>query len=359
MTSQLSTKAAIRADRKKSPQRLVHEGRKADKIKIGNVVFMERPGRQCSPSPARANFRLREIERIIEHRYGDMIPETDDADLLIIPAAYAINVKSLEKGIDFLKAFQDWCGEWCPWVFKDGNILGSAQAKVKNFKHDMKACTVARIMAVTYEERTHLGLKTVGACDMTDDELKMAARQRKRDMERARIAMKRREAGIEPVDHTKSAEHTKPWLAEGISRRTWYRRQKASSDQFGTPALEITNTNPLYITSNAAVPTSSSKAGSHADSKGADVQSVTSSSGQTNHINTGSPVQDSAVSTVPGKPVAPLMAKDFPRKAWRQLVYDGYKRRVDLDQKNDTLGVDIGRPSAQSGDAKKLTQGKS
>ena len=82
-----------------------------------------------------------------------------------------------------------------------------------------KADALARELGLDDATRTRLKIKTIGAVDCGKSK-RMNRRRRKRiAADRARRA----KAGARP--HAQSAAATQPWLDEGISRRTWYRRR--------------------------------------------------------------------------------------------------------------------------------------
>jgi hypothetical protein len=88
------------------------------------------------------------------------------------------------------------------------------------------AAKLAKIMNSKEAERTMLGIRTIGAVDVSPEQRKANRKKRDRD----RRARQRRDAKKPTraeylAANAKSRE--KPWLAEGISRRTWYRRQMA------------------------------------------------------------------------------------------------------------------------------------
>jgi hypothetical protein len=67
---------------------------------------------------------------------------------------------------------------------------------------------------------------TIGTIDMTKDERAAARKARKRQAKRE----KRRKQGIKPrAEYEASAiGHGKPWEAEGVSKATWYKRQRTA-----------------------------------------------------------------------------------------------------------------------------------
>lgn len=69
-----------------------------------------------------------------------------------------------------------------------------------------------------------LGLTTIGAIDQG----KAARTKRRKQRERDRKRTKRQAAGATPRAQyeANSVEHNKPWIEQGISRRTWFRRRQ-------------------------------------------------------------------------------------------------------------------------------------
>jgi hypothetical protein len=78
---------------------------------------------------------------------------------------------------------------------------------------------------VTKAEWQSLNLRTIAPLDMTRNERKQERKLRNR----LRMHHKRRREGMKSRAEyeSNSLSRTKPWLAQGISRRTWERRRKA------------------------------------------------------------------------------------------------------------------------------------
>jgi hypothetical protein len=72
---------------------------------------------------------------------------------------------------------------------------------------------------VTQEQRRRLALKTIGAIDLSKAERIKTRRAHNKAASRAY----RRANGAKPRAQY-LAQFTKPWIAAGISRATWYRR---------------------------------------------------------------------------------------------------------------------------------------
>ncbi|CUX12267.1 MULTISPECIES: hypothetical protein [Agrobacterium tumefaciens complex] len=200
----------------------------SEQVLLGAVIMKERPSRKRAKIHdlpySIENHRLREIEKIIRHRHGRGIPDpagTDDVELCLnYLRAVALTPDS--------QSAASWALVWAPWV--DPVTVDLLDQTAAGRKKMPPADAVAKMLFVRLEERTMLGLKTIGACDVSKAERQISAKERKRERDRNRQEQKRREVGR--VDR-KSYEATsltslKPWEQEGISRRTWERRRVAS-----------------------------------------------------------------------------------------------------------------------------------
>jgi hypothetical protein len=87
-----------------------------------------------------------------------------------------------------------------------------------------RADTLAEKLGLTFARRQRLGIKTIGAIDMPaearEEMRKAKTRERKRKARQHAGCMTRAEY------EANSISRQKPWEAEGISQRTWYRRQQ-------------------------------------------------------------------------------------------------------------------------------------
>ena len=191
------------------PAAAQRRARSTGKLTVGKAILAEseRPGVwRFKPEV----LRLREIERIVWSRHGAMVPETDDACLYL-------------EAVHLAGAGQDlaaWCRMWAPWMraIPDLPPLG---------RRMQSADACARLLNVTLAERTALGLRTIGACDVTKAERAEIAKAAKRERDRERAAQRRNAAGRKDREsyEAESLQSTRPWVALGISRRTWFRRR--------------------------------------------------------------------------------------------------------------------------------------
>jgi hypothetical protein len=96
----------------------------------------------------------------------------------------------------------------------------------------------ARALNLTYKVRQRIGITTIGAVDVNKRE---RARLR-RLKDRQRKEQQRRERGARP--QSASLARTKPWRAEGISRRTWERRRKRNDPAIRAATSAMTQFRP-------------------------------------------------------------------------------------------------------------------
>lgn len=196
----------------------------SEQILIGKVIWKEKPARKRDRRLdwqfSLETLRLREIEAVIRSRHGNGIPDpagTDDVDSC---HAYLRAVAMTPGAQDLVS----WSKVWAPWANPvDLDEIGSQRERRKRM---IGADAVAKLLFVTMDERTALGLKTIGACDRSTEDRKKLARDTKRARDRAAKEKARREQGrvARTSYEAASTSQLKPWEAEGVSRRTWYRR---------------------------------------------------------------------------------------------------------------------------------------
>jgi len=155
----------------------------------------------------RTVHRLREIERIIKHRYG-VLPDTDDVDIFLNQVA-CCQLQMRRKKLGQAPEFDDlverlwlWCERWAPQasIFQCRDAAGEA----------LRRRRIDTAFDVNKRERAKL------------------RRERKRLRDRARQARKRAERGALPRSEylARSLARTQPWKQYGIHRRTWERRRR-------------------------------------------------------------------------------------------------------------------------------------
>jgi hypothetical protein len=208
---------------------------------ITNIHAAESPrNRRPFKKFSRARKRLRELERIISDRHG-CVPATDDADLYLGPVAncfYAIAAgRDRSVSVDgIVKLFWFWCQcqRWAPHVSSDEatEIVRHVHAGSSKLVADD---VLGKALRLTYADRDRLKIRAIGCLDADKALRKKLAKARRRERDRLRAAEKRKANGATPrsVYEASSLSKTKPWEAEGISRRTYERRRKKAAVRTG------------------------------------------------------------------------------------------------------------------------------
>ncbi|HWU63591.1 MAG TPA: hypothetical protein VN112_16350 [Ensifer sp.] len=199
-----------------------------EQVLLDGVIFREKPSRKRAKR-VEWTFsvelqRMREIEKVIRHRHGGPIPDPSGSDDVDLCKAYL-------KAAAFTPSGQDmaaWANVFAPWANPVEVQLLASQGR--NREKMLGADAVAKMLFVTLAERTKLGLKTIGACDVSKDDRLKLSKQTKRERDRNRQRDKRAAQGRMDRASYEAASLTKlaPWEEEGISRRTWERRRVAS-----------------------------------------------------------------------------------------------------------------------------------
>lgn len=164
-------------------------------------------------------LRMRDLATLFRSRYGVTLPDDDagrdDLEIAINHLACVAYPKA---------AIAHWIEIWAPWLTSAENhdIL----ARVMPHPMRWKADALAWRLGLTMEERMTLGITTIGAIDCN----RTGRKKRRKQQDAKRKANERRKKGAKPraLYEAESANRTKPWKAEGISRATWYRRKTSA-----------------------------------------------------------------------------------------------------------------------------------
>lgn len=215
------------------------EGITTGRVMYGSVIIQDVHRFESQWQFSLPLLRLREIEWVITSRHGKLIPDPYDTDDVDMCLAYARAVEASKTPQDLLH----WSRRWMPWAPAaeiDRIVLQEGwRQKPAGADH------VATMIYVSAAERQALGLRTIGACDITIEERKAAAAEAKREQDRQRQAEKRRAEGRvdRPTYLQKSVSAQKPWEAQGISRATYYRMKATETGV--SPVLSFTNSDGL------------------------------------------------------------------------------------------------------------------
>lgn len=191
---------------------------------------------------SRTSHRLREVERIIAFRHAaerplsraGCIPDTDDADVYLDQAACCLLVLMWKKTgtkpdlAALLERLDLWCERFGPDT--SAKLRRDVVRAVLRRPRLDNADDCARRLRLSYAERTRLKITTIGSYDLDKRQRTLRRKARKRERDRLRDAAKRAAAGaVSRAEYlvTHSLSRERPWETEGISRRTWYRRQMA------------------------------------------------------------------------------------------------------------------------------------
>jgi hypothetical protein len=153
---------------------------------------------------------LHELERLYLARWGNHLPDDDAGrDDLELALNYV-------AGVDAKIA---WAAHWAPWLpHEDAVSLASTPSRW------LRARPLGERLGLTDAERTALAIEKIRPIDVTDE----ALNERHKQKDRERQARKRR---LQRAGKPAPLSETKPWVAEGISRRTWERRRAEAPTQ--------------------------------------------------------------------------------------------------------------------------------
>jgi hypothetical protein len=175
-------------------------------------------------------LRYGALLRLFRHRWGHVLPDDDAGrdDLWLLVSNVSLAAAEPQKKMRHVIEM------WAPWMCPT-----EREAYVRHvwsldiYERTQTALELGKRLGLTNVEREALKLWPFLPIDKSEKEIAEQSKVR----ERERRARKRRERGV-PTREAYLAElasRPKPWIAEGISRRTWERRRKgtqgASADQ--------------------------------------------------------------------------------------------------------------------------------
>lgn len=171
---------------------------------------------------APALIRISELERIFQHWFGTFLP--NDAEGRHMLAAYVDSLcftggSVREKLAGFMHAR-------APWAMPEAEAMAEAAELTASWQD---ADQMAKRIGLSFADRRLLEVHTIGAADITKRQRIAMQKEKRRQRERNR----RKANGAKP--HAESINRTEPWKAEGISRRTWFRRRKKAGGTKSCP----------------------------------------------------------------------------------------------------------------------------
>lgn len=168
----------------------------------------------------RVSLRLNDLARLFRSRYGITLPNDDAGKDDLLVAVHHLACLPRPR-----QAIMHWLELWAPWmpVAEASKLAAEVIANPQRWKAD----ALAWRLRLTMEQRTMLGITTIGSIDVN----KSARTKLRKQRDRQRQANQRRTKGIKPrkIYEQQSIAQTKPWEAQGISRATWYRRRETSA----------------------------------------------------------------------------------------------------------------------------------
>ncbi|WEJ32000.1 hypothetical protein [Devosia sp. SD17-2] len=212
------------------------EGITTGRVMYGSVIIQDVHRFESQWQFSLPLLRLREIEWVITSRHGKLIPDPYDTDDVDMCLAYARAVEASKTPQDLVH----WSRRWMPWAPAaeiDRIVLQEGwRQKPAGADH------VATMIYVSAAERQALGLRTIGAYDVTKEQRLATAADAKRERDKQRQAERRRAEGR--VDRQTYLESSlsaqKPWETLEMSRAKYYRLKGRET---GVSPVTVINTN--------------------------------------------------------------------------------------------------------------------
>jgi hypothetical protein len=189
-------------------------------------------GRTASP----ADVCECEINKVIDHASGASLPDDDYGRDVLYELLNQLALRGASPD-----EMRDLALDLLPELDDDDSLDILIKGIGKGRKRG--ADQIARALGVTYEMRTFLDLRTIGACDMSKKQRDAIQRQK----EAADKRWKREQAGAKP--QAESARRNKPWELDGVSESTCYRREKRDAENAANDAVTALRTSYSSLSS--------------------------------------------------------------------------------------------------------------
>lgn len=165
-------------------------------------------------------LRYGDLVKILRCRYGYVLPDDDagreDLYELLLPVSLGQGHARKMKHVVQL---------WAPWMSAhEAEELLDRVNRTPDYLRKPKAKLLGERLNLLNKEREAWGIRTIRPVDMTEAQLQEQSKAKDRDRKERR----RRKSGRKPreVYLANSLSRSKPWERDGISRRTWERRQR-------------------------------------------------------------------------------------------------------------------------------------
>ena len=177
--------------------------------------------------------RLGQVRKVLRLRYGNILPDDDAGreelfELLLLQSLHPTHPEERMRGE---------IAVWAPWMSEqEGQGMVNNVVRLPVRWRMANKVTLGERLNLMDSERTRAKAFSIMPVDVSEEELK----ERARELDRMRKALKRREERAKPrrIYESEGAAKTEPWKALGISRRTYYRRKEAGQLR-GTSASAV------------------------------------------------------------------------------------------------------------------------
>jgi hypothetical protein len=171
--------------------------------------------------------RLADHYRYLRGRYGTQLPPDDGGredlyELLLVISSATCSYRKMKM------ATQIWAG----WMADDeAEQLIDRVNQTPDYLRKRTKQKLGEIWGLTYDERQAWKIRTVRPCDITEEEFLRRQKDRKYFLElKRRLAAGRMTRAQYRDSLANSLSRTKPWVAEGVGRSTYYRRLKQARE---------------------------------------------------------------------------------------------------------------------------------
>lgn len=174
-----------------------------------------------------ATLRCDDLDRYFTDRYGPVLPDDDagraDAQIMLNHIHY-------RQAVDRVWLMNDWLDRRTPWLHGEEREAMIAGVFRKPMKYT--ADRLAGLLGLTYARRQRIGITTIGAIDVDAEQRKEMRKVKNKEQH----AKRRRDTGRMSRDEYENSSITKiaPWKALGLSRATYYRREKQAANEAKT-----------------------------------------------------------------------------------------------------------------------------
>jgi hypothetical protein len=179
--------------------------------------------RKAGPSSrprTQAAVRISELTRLFDDRWGPMLlPDSDEG--FQAARVMAHHIGRLKDAPRRISAWLHTCAPWLAMAERERLI-----AEVEECPLRWTADKLAWKLKITEADRNRLKITTIGATDLPKAE---RIKRRKSRKNAARASARRLAGAMTRPDYLATVRRkAEPWKAEGISRATWFRRQRAT-----------------------------------------------------------------------------------------------------------------------------------